>query len=222
MAVRKMGVEHSKPLCGAHLLKREGNCKRPAGWGTQHPGAGRCRFHGGASPTHQAKATRELAQRACMKLGIPVETNPAEALLHAVWEAAGNVEFYRQLIQELEAHPEEGQYSEDSEGKTHYRPGKRGIYGETYHISGIPTGEATVHVLVQLYNEERDRLVKYSSEALRAGVEERRVKLAESEARVLFGAVMAALAEADLSFQQQESVRRSIAMRLRSDPIAAS
>ncbi|WP_298207399.1 hypothetical protein [Ferrimicrobium sp.] len=157
-----------------------------------------------------------------MKLGIPVETNPAEALLHAVWEAAGNVEFYRQLIQELEAHPEEGQYSEDSEGKTHYRPGKRGIYGETYHISGIPTGEATVHVLVQLYNEERDRLVKYSSEALRAGVEERRVKLAESEARVLFGAVMAALAEADLSFQQQESVRRSIAMRLRSDPIAAS
>ena len=25
-------------------------CQRPAGWGTSHPGAGRCKFHGGATP----------------------------------------------------------------------------------------------------------------------------------------------------------------------------
>lgn len=212
---------HESPRCGAKT--RNGTpCKRPAGAGTQHVGAGACKLHGGSVPNHQAKATRELAQRACMRLGIPVEINPADALLHAVWEAAGNVEFYRQLVEELEAHPEEGEYSEDSEGKTRYRPGKRGIYGETYHISGIPTGEATVHVLVQLYNEERDRLVKYSSEALRAGVEERRVRLAESEARVLFAAVGFALSEANLSLEQQDTIRRSIAIRLRSDPIAVS
>ncbi|WP_157464919.1 hypothetical protein [Deinococcus apachensis] len=35
------------PLCGAKHNKRPGTCKRPAGWGTDHPGEGRCKLHGG-------------------------------------------------------------------------------------------------------------------------------------------------------------------------------
>ncbi len=39
---------HDKKYCGAK--NRAGNpCKRPAGWGTKHPGEGRCKLHGGAS-----------------------------------------------------------------------------------------------------------------------------------------------------------------------------
>lgn len=37
------------PLCGARNRNREGNCRRPAGWGTDHPGVGRCKLHGGCS-----------------------------------------------------------------------------------------------------------------------------------------------------------------------------
>lgn len=35
--------------CGAKT-RSGGKCKRPAGWGTEHPGDGRCKLHGGASP----------------------------------------------------------------------------------------------------------------------------------------------------------------------------
>lgn len=30
--------------------RRGTSCKRPAGWGTEHPGNGRCKLHGGRSP----------------------------------------------------------------------------------------------------------------------------------------------------------------------------
>ncbi|MEA3401317.1 MAG: HGGxSTG domain-containing protein [Armatimonadota bacterium] len=35
--------------CGAKT-RRGTPCKQPAGWGTDHPGEGRCKLHGGASP----------------------------------------------------------------------------------------------------------------------------------------------------------------------------
>lgn len=35
--------------CGAKLRKKDRTCRHPAGWGTDHPGVGRCRLHGGAS-----------------------------------------------------------------------------------------------------------------------------------------------------------------------------
>lgn len=36
-------------ICGAKTRKGW-PCRRPAGWGTNHPGRGRCKLHGGASP----------------------------------------------------------------------------------------------------------------------------------------------------------------------------
>lgn len=33
--------------CGAHGRQRGQPCAKPAGWGTSHPGRGRCRLHGG-------------------------------------------------------------------------------------------------------------------------------------------------------------------------------
>lgn len=37
-------------FCGART-RQGGTCRKPAGWGTDHPGVGRCRLHGGATPT---------------------------------------------------------------------------------------------------------------------------------------------------------------------------
>jgi hypothetical protein len=39
------------PRCGAIKRQGEGECQQPAGWGTDHPGTGRCKLHGGASPS---------------------------------------------------------------------------------------------------------------------------------------------------------------------------
>jgi hypothetical protein len=43
--------QNNRPLCDANLRLRPGEtCSQPAGWGTDHVGTGRCRFHGGATP----------------------------------------------------------------------------------------------------------------------------------------------------------------------------
>lgn len=38
------------PICGGKKRQSDGVCTRPAGWGTDHAGLGRCKLHGGAKP----------------------------------------------------------------------------------------------------------------------------------------------------------------------------
>ncbi len=45
------------PVCGAKHNKRPGTCQRPAGWGTDHPGEGRCKLHGGTAQKPSARYT---------------------------------------------------------------------------------------------------------------------------------------------------------------------
>ena len=49
--------------CGGRT-RAGGSCQRPAGWGTDHVGIGRCKLHGGSTPTHQVAAHRELVRQA--------------------------------------------------------------------------------------------------------------------------------------------------------------
>lgn len=39
-------------LCNSRKKGGDGHCKRPAGWGTNHAGVGRCKLHGGSSPKY--------------------------------------------------------------------------------------------------------------------------------------------------------------------------
>lgn len=38
------------PKCGSKRKKGRGKCTQPAGWGTTHPGEGKCKLHGGLRP----------------------------------------------------------------------------------------------------------------------------------------------------------------------------
>ena len=38
-------------LCGAKRRGTDETCKKPAGWGTDHNGRGKCKYHGGATPS---------------------------------------------------------------------------------------------------------------------------------------------------------------------------
>lgn len=87
--------------CGAHKKRGGGICTRPAGWGTQHPGTGRCKLHGGNAGrpvTHgrYSLAHREkLAEKAAQFLGDPEPGN-----------LAGELALMRALLQEyLERYP---------------------------------------------------------------------------------------------------------------------
>lgn len=160
-------------------------CQNAAGYKTDHPGIGRCAFHGGATPTHQRAATRELARRECNRLGIPIEVDPGDALIQEVWETAGNVAFYRDLVAELPIHPEPDTPPQAGDEDGRWERGEPGIYGRTYHVSGIPTGEAKPHILLELYNQERKHLADVAAAALRAGVERRKVELAEQQGELV-------------------------------------
>jgi len=203
-----------KKLCGAKT--KTGTCKNVAGKGTKHLRVGRCSRHAGATANHEKAASVELARIECETLGIPVETTPADALLEEVAEAKGNVTFYRRLIQELPTHPEPDVFVvEDGEG--YWQRGATGIYGPTYHVSGIPTGEAKAHILVQLYNDERKRLRDASEGALKAGVEERRVRIAEADAERIMDALVGAAIAMGLG-DRLEELRAQFIAHLRDEP----
>jgi hypothetical protein len=53
-----------RSLCGAKKRQGDGVCRHPAGWGTSHPGFGRCKAHGGSTRngvTHAELLARERA-----------------------------------------------------------------------------------------------------------------------------------------------------------------
>ena len=192
--------------CGAQRANQPPGtlCNNVAGERTQHLGIGRCYLHGGATGSHNKSAQVELVRRACDRLGIAIEVSPVESLLNAVYEAAGNVEFYRSLVAQLPTHPEPDEIEYDDKGMAHWHAGDAGIYGRTYHVSGIPTGEAKKNILVQMYDEERDRLAKYVHEAVTLGIEERRVQLEENRAVEVFRAVTLAFAAMGLESRFSE------------------
>lgn len=175
-----------KALCGAQLPNKPPGvtCHNVAGFRTEHLGVGCCYRHGGATGSHQRAAEVEIARLECDRLGIPITIDPGEALIQELWETAGNVAFYRELVQQLPTHPEPDEYHPPERGDDsgYWERGETGVYGRTYHVSGVPTGEAKPHILVTLYNDERQHLTAVASAALKAGVEERRVRIAEGYA----------------------------------------
>ena len=198
-----MADDDSDKYCNAQRPNQADGvlCQRPAGWGTDHLGIGRCKRHGGSTPNHEVAAQRVMAIQACDRLGLEIDVSAEEALLTEVRECAGNVAFYRRLVQELDEHPAADIYDEENE---HWQRGEPGIYGRTYHVSGVPTGEGKPHVLVVLYNQERDRLRAVATEVLKAGVEARRLQLAEADAAMLLAAHATALINMGLEARLEE------------------
>jgi hypothetical protein len=67
-----MGNEpHSKKknICGAKAKSTGKKCQRSAGWGTDHPGSGRCRLHGGASTGPKTQEGKKKAAANSLKHG---------------------------------------------------------------------------------------------------------------------------------------------------------
>lgn len=193
--------------CSAHS-SRTGE---PCGAYAVH-GANVCRAHGGSVPHVKRAAARRLAEAAAARavaretarLGGSLEVDPLDVLLQSVREAWANVAVLRMALEELGvevardgaiALPERD--VEWDKGGTH-----------------VP---ARVHILVGMYNEERDRAARYAKLCLDAGVDERRVRVAEQQAQALGNAVGRALddATAALTAEQRQALRSALARELR-------
>jgi hypothetical protein len=136
-----------------------------------------CPMHGGKAPQVRDAAERNralaVARAECVTLGIPIEIDPGHALISSLFEREGNVAFYRALVEKLGT----------------------GVYGATYHADGGLTGEAKPHVLVELYHRELQARDQVAAGILKAGVEERRIRLAEGQAQQIATFARGLLAE---------------------------
>ncbi|MBA3689706.1 MAG: hypothetical protein H0W81_12915 [Chloroflexi bacterium] len=172
-----------------------------------------CRMHGAGAKQVKAAAARRVARDQAIAAattemarlgGAYIEIDPLEGLLSLYQEAEWNVAVLRVAISELRpevnhddaiALPE--QVIEFEKGGTH-----------------VP---AQQHVLVAMYNAERDRAAKYAKLCLDAGVEERRVKVAEGDAHRLGRAFAGALDDVAelLNDEARAALRQALGVRLR-------
>lgn len=98
--VRSRRAATTRGKCGAKRKESRGGgrCQLTAGHGTTHLGFGKCRYHGGNLPTHNAHAA---SQRAIL-MGAELEINPLDALIWCIKLTAGEVEFCNQQLHILE------------------------------------------------------------------------------------------------------------------------
>ena len=82
-------------ICG-HKKKEArggGKCQHKAGAGTDHPGYGRCKWHGGTSAANKTHAMRLEAKERLDTLGVALDVKPHFALEAMVQVSAGAVAY---------------------------------------------------------------------------------------------------------------------------------
>lgn len=129
--------------------------------------------------------------------------SPTDALLDEVRWTAGHVAWLRSKVQLLEEQT--------------LTWGLRSVVDKQGgEYPGVDTTEAaSPPVLLDLYQRERKHLLDVCKAALAAGIEERRVRLAESQGALLADVIRRILGELDLSPEQSAKVSEVVPRHLR-------
>lgn len=168
--------------------KRSGGpCTRPSGWGTEHPGIGRCKLHGGTTESHNVAARREQARRDVALFAARKDIHPAQALLELVQWTAGEVDYWRMRVAELDE-------TDLVWGVSRIKSG-----GE----DGGTTREAKPHIAYAMYADASKRLESHSVAALRAGVEAELLRVAQNAGAQLAGVLRSVLDRLGLNDEQR-------------------
>jgi hypothetical protein len=158
-------------------------CMVNAGSNTDHSGSGYCDYHDWASEHEinrmgvQVQAARNEAMQQAQFLGRPVPTDPHTALLEEIQRSAGIVEWLRnklvEMAEELESDWSDGDIDNPIRGANRlliqWNP-KMGQQPSAWWV---------------LYQEERQHLVRTCAAAIKAGVAERRVAIAEQQGALI-------------------------------------
>lgn len=195
-------LDHASLVALATLGPVEGRCVRWIAKYGRHclrrpiKGGTVCVMHGGRAPQIAAAAARRLAvgkaESIAHRLGVPVEVDPHEALLGALYSAWGDVVFWRHVVSELKL--KDGDSS--------------GIIGVNH------LGDQALHVAVGALSAAQERTAKFAKACLDAGFTERQVRVAEGQSvlmeRVLVGVLRGLGVDAAAT-----DVRRLLADQLR-------
>lgn len=185
-----------KLICGA---KKRG--KNEACASSPVPGGTRCGRHGGNSPKAKAAAEQRTAQQELTQqvgtLGIREkypDVDPGQALLSEIQISHAHVQWLRAKVAEIE--PNELVWGIT---KTEAGIGPQGPVDTT-------TQEAGFHTWYQLYTREREHFAKLTTMALKAGIEARKIALAEQQGSMVANAIKRILDGLGLTPKQQDLV----------------
>lgn len=185
------------PMRCVAKTKAGAQCKR---WASK--GLDKCKNHCGLSNAEREKRGEEAVQRdrvgkLLAKDGIETEGDPFRGLLMEVARSAWVVEVLGQEVTELES-----TFAFSTTVK----------YGTN---AGSTISDPHVHIVLKLWNEERDRHARFCKMAIEAGVAERLVRLEEEMAMRLMAAQDRALKDAGLTQTQVGKVRSAMVRNLR-------
>lgn len=191
------------PGCTAHKTSTGQPCgNQPA------VGLTVCRFHGGASKNAKAagqrRVTEQAAQAEAARFATRRDIHPADALLELVQWTAGEVDYWRGKVDALDDAELAGSLVTKTEVGT-----------DKGQPTDITTKEAAEHIYIRMLGKASDRLATYAAAALRAGVEERRVRLAENQGQLVATVIRRILDALNLTESQLELVPSVVPRELR-------
>lgn len=184
------------PRCGAKKANKDNEfCTHPAGFGTDHVGIGKCKFHGGCTPTGRGAAAKAAVRMKVAFLGdltAVEDLDPSDALLSVVRNTAAVVAWLQERLAAWDR--------EDFEPETVQILNKDGDVTGTKLVDEFGLQRSAY---LSVYGEERDRLARSAKMALDAGIAERQVRIAEQ----VGGAVVQVLrgVVADLGFDPEDA-----------------
>lgn len=123
-------------------------------------------------------------------MGVPLDVEPHEALLECIRIAAGEVQYASMRIAELDESEAVG-----AARATLTRPLKeeKGAEDPAHLVEEVRLEAPQLHVWIRVRQHAMDRLVNYSATALKAGLEERVVRVAERQGHMLAEAIRGVL-----------------------------
>jgi hypothetical protein len=158
---------------------------------------GRCKLHGGANPDYASEVHRLRAIQAVKKYALPVPVDPHTALIKELERTHGLVLFLEYKVNNLE-----------DEGPQVNMVGPVGG-GQ----GAIP--EYKPSVWYQMFCAERKHLEDVAKSCIQAGIEERRVQLAESQGQMIAQVLQAVLGELKIPDSQADKVPGLVGKHLR-------
>jgi len=184
-------------------------CQRTAGTNTDHHGHGYCDYHDWLA-THEAQGgstqlnnALKVAQERAHFFGKQIAVDPHTALLDEISRTASVVKFLNDKMQEF-----------------------RDLGWTDEMIMAQKTFQAGIRpsVWMELYQQERDHLVRTCVAAIKAGVAERKVQIAERQGQLIASMMFSFIHDMELGLTPDQIIAapRLIRKHLMALPMAAS
>lgn len=194
-------------FCGAPKKETGEPCRNGSGKATDHPGYGRCKWHGGNSKSHRQAASIAAARETAVLFGVPRNVDPITGMLETYHSTMG-------VLDAIEAKCMQLLPAEVVWGITKEKRVGDGEDGEALTPAEREYGPG-VNIWVKLLAEWHDRAFSEAERILKVGLDSRRVELEQSHVLALVTVLL------DPELELTPDQRRVVARRFRERDMAA-